>query len=290
MMRYAATPLPAAECLTDRDYQRLATFIRSRSGIHLPPSKKAMLEGRLRRRLHQLSIGSFTDYCRFLFEGSRAGDEESAIIDLVTTHKTYFFREPHHFDFLSLVALPALLASGAGTRRPLRVWSAGCSNGAESYSIAMVCRSFASEAHSYRFQMLATDICRDMLREAVRAVYPHDMVEMVPIELRKRYLLRTRPGDKDEVRVVVGLRRMIRFDYLNLVDVPYSVGSPIDVIFCRNVLIYFDKETQFRVLSHLCRRLGKHGYLFLGHSESINGLPVPLRAVAPTVFVPELSP
>ncbi len=275
---------PEAECLNDTDYRRLAALIQQHSGIRLPPAKKTLLESRLRRRLQQLSLESFEQYCHLLFEQGRIDDELGAILNLVTTNKTDFFREPHHFDFLAQIAMPTLLARGAGADRPLRLWSAACANGAEPYTLAMVCQDFADATRGFRFEVLASDICTDSLRAAHRAIYPHAMVQAVPMALRQRYLLRSRSSAENQVRIVRALRHRVSFSYFNLMDDAYPVTPPADIIFCRNVLIYFDKETQKAVVGRLCRHLREHGYLFLGHSESIAGFDLPLSPVAPTVF------
>ena len=283
------TLFPEGEALNESDYQRLADFIEQRSGIKLPASKRVLLEGRLRKRLRQLHLDSFGAYCRFLFENGNADDEEVEILDAVTTNKTDFFRENHHFTFLSEIALPELVKRGGGVRRPLRLWSAGCSNGAEPYSLAMVCQDFAGRQAGFQFRVLGTDISSSMLRMAQRAIYPHAMIDSVPLEWRKRYLLRCQDSGQDEVRIAPELRQLVSYAYVNLIWEAYPIEYQVEVLFCRNVLIYFDKPTQRAVLSRLCRHLVDGGYLILGHSETITGLSLPLQAVAPTVFVRERS-
>ena len=159
--------------LAPRDFVRLAEFIQQTTGIKMPPSKKTFLEGRLRKRLLALGAKSFGDYCRWLFDEGGLPEEETQLIDAVTTNKTDFFREPHHFDFLVREALPKLTVEGRGLESPLRIWSAGCSNGAEPYTIAMICQDFLVRLPRFRFEIWATDICTRMLDEAARAIYPH---------------------------------------------------------------------------------------------------------------------
>jgi chemotaxis protein methyltransferase CheR len=276
------SPLPAQLCLENEDYLRLAAFIHGRAGIKMPPSKKTFLEGRLRKRLQAMGAQSFGDYCRWLFEEGGLAEEETQLIDAVTTNKTDFFREPHHFDFLLREALPKLTAEGRGLESPLRIWSAGCSNGAEPYTVAMICQDFLAKTPRFRFDIWATDICTRMLDDAVRAIYPHVAIEPVPMEMRKRYLLRD--DQSDEVRIAPELRRRVGFARVNMIDAQYGLQQPQDLIFCRNLIIYFDKPTQRAVLQRLCRALRPGGYLILGHSESVTGLDLPLRAVAATVF------
>lgn len=276
-----------AEPLDDGDFRRLAELIHARSGIRMPPSKKAFLEGRVRRHLRRLGFASLSGYCHWLFEQDGLAEGESALIDAVTTNKTEFFRERHHFDFIADVALPALRAAGSGTQRPLRIWSAGCSNGAEPYSLAMVCEDFARAEPGFGFEILATDISTEMLRQAARAVYLHPMIEPVPMPLRQRYLLRD--DTRGEVRIVPELRRKVRFSYHNLMEEPYPGHRLTDIVICRNLLIYFDKPTQRDVLARLCRHVRPGGYLMLGHAEGIAGLSLPLRPVAPTTFMRETT-
>jgi chemotaxis protein methyltransferase CheR len=282
--------LPPAELLSDADFLRLSAYIHASTGIKMPLSKKTFLEGRLRRRLRGRGFASFDEYCNYLFAQGGLGEEETAIIDAVTTNKTDFFREPHHFDFLTRTALPELVERGIGTRSPLRIWSAGCSTGAEPYTLAMVCQEFAQVVPQFKAEILATDISLAVLQDAARAVYPHAQIDPVPMELRKRYLLRTRDASKDDVRIAPELRQMVKYGVVNLMDGKYPIPHPMDIIFCRNVLIYFDKATQRAVLARLCRTLKAGGYLLLGHSESINGMSLPLRSVAATVFVHEGQP
>lgn len=270
--------------LSPRDFARLAHYIHGVCGIKMPPSKRTMLEGRLRRRLRVLGLSGFTEYCAYLFDEGGLDGEAVHLIDAVTTNKTDFFREPEHFRYLAEAALPDLWAQGAGTRRPLVAWSAAASIGAEAYSIAMLLADFADTRRGFRFTVLASDICTEVLETAQAAVYPEEMIEPVPMEMRRRYLLRSRDRERATVRVAPDLRRHVQFARLNLVEGPYDMDVPVDVLFCRNILIYFDKPTQQMVLSHLCRHLVPGGYLFIGHSETVSGMDLPVRQVATTVF------
>ena len=264
----------------------MAEFIRTRSGIRMPPSKKSFLEGRMRRHMRRVGFATMSDYCKWLLEEGGLDQEGSALLDAVTTNKTEFFRERHHFEFLTNVVLPNFRTSSSGSRRPLLIWSAGCSNGAEPYSLAMTCEDFARANSGFHFEILASDISTEVLRTAKRAIYPHNAIGPVSMELRRRYLLHD-PGI-DEVRIVPDLRRKVIFKHHNLMDEPYPASRATDIVFCRNLLIYFERATQRAVLSRLCRCLSPGGYLFLGHSEgSIADMNLPLRPVAPTTFIRE---
>jgi chemotaxis protein methyltransferase CheR len=265
------------------DFHRLSRFINDLSGIKMSAAKKAMVEGRLRRRVRNLGFDTFSAYCRFVFDGGGLDQEGVHIIDAVTTNKTEFFREPDHFRFLAEQALPDL--APAGRVRPLRVWSAACSTGAEPYTLAMVLETALTGRPGLDFEILATDLCTEVLKTGVQGIYPEDMVAPVPMEWRHRYLLRSRDRAAQRVRIGPELRRKVRFQHLNLTADAYAVKGAFDVIFCRNVLIYFDKAVQAAVLARLCDHLLPGGYLFIGHSETVAGYALPVRAVAPTVFV-----
>ncbi|MGX5667691.1 CheR family methyltransferase [Rhizobium daejeonense] len=267
--------------ISKRNFDRLARFIYEYSGIKMPATKRTMLEGRLRRRLRATGISSFDEYCDYIFNHDGLQYESVYLIDAVTTNKTDFFREPNHFQYLRDRLLPALYA--AGTSR-LRVWSSACSTGAEPYTLAMVLEDFQSRAGSLDYTILATDLSTDVLATAIAGVYNADMVDPVPTALRQRFVMEHVQKGRREVRIHPRLRSKIGFGRLNLMDPKYSVGDPMHIIFCRNVLIYFDKPTQHKVVSRLCDNLIPGGHLFIGHSETVSGFDLPLKQVANTVF------
>lgn len=277
-------PLPTtfSDGLSDKDFRRLAQLIQGYSGIKMPPGKRTMLEGRLRRRVRATGAASLADYCRGLFEEDGLAAELVDLIDAVTTNKTEFFREPTHFDFLRDRGLSMLMTP---QRRTLKAWSAACSIGAEPYTLAMVIEEHLRETRSRGdYSILCTDLCTEVLEEAVAGIYPAAMIEPVPMELRRRYLMRARDAQRNVVRIAPALRSRLLFSRLNLMDEAYPVGDEMDMIFCRNILIYFDKPTQSKVLRRLCSHLRPGGMLFLGHSESVVGIDLPVRQVASTIF------
>lgn len=267
--------------LSRRNFDALARYIYEYSGIKMPVTKMTMLEGRLRRRLRATGIATLDGYCHYLFRQNGLEAESVYLIDAVTTNKTDFFREPKHFDYLQQVALPEMLADG---HRRLRLWSSACSTGAEPYTIAMVLQDFVEGTGEIDYRILATDLSTDVLQAARRGVYPEDMIIPVPAELRRKYVMSARDKARGDMRIHPHLRSKVGFARLNLMDSLYPVGDPMHVIFCRNVLIYFDKPTQANVLSRLCDCLAPGGYLFIGHSESITGFDLPVRQVANTIF------
>jgi chemotaxis protein methyltransferase CheR len=282
------SPTPAAggaDHLSPRNFQRLASFIESYSGIKMPPSKATMIEGRLRRRLRATGMTDLKQYCDFLFEKDGLATEAIHLINVMTTNKTEFFREPDHFRFLADQAVPHLLAHArSGSRTELKVWSAACSTGAEPYTLAMVLADLAQQNAGPRFGITATDISTEVLDVAVSGIYPEAMVAPVPPEIRRRYVLRSKDRSRQLVRMVPELRAAVRFARINLMEAPYPVEREMDIIFCRNILIYFDKATQQAVLQNLTDHLHAGGFLFLGHSETLAGFQLPLEPVGPTVF------
>lgn len=279
-------PLPSGIALSEKEFNRLSEFIHTECGIKMPPVKKIMLEARLQKRVRALGLRTFSEYCDFLL--SRHGIETELVhmIDAVTTNKTDFFREPAHFTYLTQTVLPELIRlHGAGARRELAIWSAGCSTGEEPYTLSIVLSEFARRLDSaFSFFILATDISTRVLGTAQKGIYEEEKIQPIPIEQRKKYLLKSRDRSSRLVRIVPELRERVRFRRLNFMEEDFGMREPMDVIFCRNVIIYFEKSVQEVVLNRFCRHLVPGGYLFLGHSETLNGLKVPLVQTSPTIY------
>ena len=280
-----ADPSLHAPRLSDREFAHLARLVETHAGIRMPPGKRTMLEGRLRRRLRERGFGDFSDYCRFLFDEGGLEAELGDLIDVVTTNKTDFFREPKHFEILTGLVLPDLVGRGIGSRRPLQVWSAGSSIGAEAYTLAMVLAEYGATSSGFSFRILGTDICTSVLRTASRAIFSEDMAGPIAPALRQRYLLRSRDRKARQIRIEPGLRALVEFRHLNFMAPEYRLPTAPDVVFCRNVIIYFDNTVRRAVLGRICACIEVGGYLFMGHSETIAGFDLPLEQVAPTVYV-----
>ena len=274
---------PTMERLTDRQFNSIVDIIQCQVGIQLPPTKRTMVEGRLRKRVRSLGLTGLDEYGRHLFEHGHLDSELVHVIDCVTTNKTDFFREPSHFDFLCQKAVPQLLQTR--DRKHLKIWSAACSIGAEAYTIAMVLQDLKLSGQHFDFSILGTDISTDVLGTARQAIYPESMMEPVPAAMRQRYVMTARDRKRQEARIIPELRQRVQFHRLNLMEPAYPFDRDVDVIFCRNVLIYFDKETQKAVIERLAKHLRPEGYLILGHSESMAcGASAGLSQVLPTIY------
>jgi len=275
----------AGAVMSNKDFCRLSEFIYLECGIKMSSAKKIMLEARLRKRLRMLGVKTYGEYCDYLFSPTGIDNELIHMIDLVTTNKTDFYREPAHFDYLVKQALPELTHAGdAGIRRPLMVWSAGCSTGEEPYTLAMVLGEFAESVHICQYMILATDISTRVLDVAKLGIYNEEKVSPVPAALKKKYLLRGKDRKRGLVRIIPELRVRVKFRRLNFMEEDFGMREPMDIIFCRNVIIYFDRKTQENLIRRFCKHLRTGGYLLMGHSETLFGMDVPLKQVAPTIY------
>ncbi len=268
--------------LTDGDFKKFSQFVYRHVGITLPPAKKTMVEARLQKRMRALGMNSHRDYVRFVFSPEGLEKELVNLIDAVTTNTTHFFRENAHFEHLKTKVLPQWLLRN-GLYRTMRFWSAGCSTGMEPYTLAIVLSEFSRQHQGFEFSILGTDISTKALQEAIAAVYSLEKVETVPQEYKQRYMLRGRGQKSDLVRMAPEIRGSVEFRRLNFME-EFAFEQPFDVIFCRNVVIYFDHPTQERLFRKLAQNLKNGGNLFIGHSESMAGMDVPLQPVAPTIY------
>lgn len=253
---------------TAEDFRQIAAILHSHAGIALTEGKAALVYSRLAKRLRALGLRSFRDYCA-LIQGVNGVDERQAMTAALTTNVTRFFREPHHFDHLRDQVLPALAARAAAGGR-VRLWSAACSNGQEPYSMALEVLSILPSAADVDVRILATDIDPNMVAEGRAGLYREEALEPVPPLLRQRWF--DRVGDGAETRWSAGdeLRRLVAFRELNLVG-DWPMRGRFDVIFCRNVAIYFDEETQERLWSRFVPLLAPDGVVYIGHSERVTG-------------------
>jgi chemotaxis protein methyltransferase CheR len=268
--------------LPDRLFSQFSQLVYDQCGINLHEGKKALLQARLNKRLRLTGIGSYAEYFRFITSGANSG-EFINFLDSVSTNLTYFFRESQHFDFLDAI-MPDLLArkQKEGNSR-LRIWSAGCSTGEEPYTVAMCVLGHFQDAMRWDLRILATDISTRALDEASKGIYSEERIQKVPPGMRQMHFRIRGENGRKEYEAAPHLKRIITFRRLNLKD-PYPFKGTFDFIFCRNVMIYFDKRTQEDLVNKMAGFLSTGGYLFVGHSESLTGLAHKLTYVRPAVY------
>lgn len=269
---------PSDFLFTDRDFQRIAGLIGAHAGIVLSEIKKDLVYGRLVKRLRQLGLQSFSDYITLIEQDD--DDEFECFVNSLTTNLTGFYREAHHFEDLQSTYLPRLFASKSS--RELRIWSAGCSTGAEPYSIAMAVAEVVPPDWTVR--ILATDIDTDVLEIARTGIYDLDWVsKSLDATRMKRWLMRGSGQHADKVRISQEICEMVTFLPLNLLEA-WPMRRCFDMIFCRNVVIYFDKSTQAVLFDRMANQMTPDGYLFIGHSESLNRVSERFRLVGRTIY------
>jgi len=269
--------------LNDGLFQKFSDLVYEKTGIFLKPEKKELLNARLGKRLRATGITSFKQYYEYVIN-DRSGDELVHLIDNVSTNFTSFFRENSHFEILSSTVLPAFVKEGRGKSKEILLWSSASSSGEEPYTMAMVVEDFVSRHPGMRYRIMATDISTRVLAQAKRGVYADERVIKVPTPFLKKYFQKGVGNSDGYVKVKDELRRMVHFDRFNLMgDFPWRAA--IDVIFCRNVMIYFNRETQQELVSKFHEALTPGGYLFIGHSESISGLKHNFTQVDATAYM-----
>jgi len=262
-------------------FQRL---IYSETGIWLSNSKKALLCGRLARRLRAVQVATMAGYHELVTQPDQHA-ERLLMIDAITTNETHFFREPKHFEFLLQEALPRWRAQAQQQRRSrtVRIWSAGCSSGEEPYSLAMLLAAEFPGADGWDVQIVATDISSRVLTAACKGVYSITKAPDIPIHLLHRFMLKGIASQQGHMKVAREIQRMVKFMRLNLSQGRYPMGMSFDLILCRNVLIYFDSESKRKVVNNLAKCLGDDGLLLIGHAENLNGLTSSVRSLRPTI-------
>jgi chemotaxis protein methyltransferase CheR len=268
--------------VTSREFGLYRTLVESKVGIHLSEAKQALLTARLLPRIRQLGLKNFSEYYELAVE--RDQEELGKLLDAICTNETHFFREPSQFELLERTIVPRWIAEAQrGDRAPrVRIWSAGCSTGEEPYSLGMaLTRALPPE---FTIEIFATDVSSKVLARAREAVYPMRRLHEVPETLHKRFLLRGTGPREGEFRIGPEIRRLVRFDSLNLVSPPRPSMGEFDAVLCRNVLIYFQAETRKKIVRWLCSQVTPGGYLFVGHSESLHDTGAPVRTVVPTVY------
>jgi len=262
--------------LTEDQFQKISELTYRLCGINLKEGKQALVRARLIKRLRALGISTFDDYIAFI-ESNDGQGELTFMVDVMTTNKTHFFREPEHFNYL----VDKILAAIQGRR--IRIWSAACSSGEEPFSIGMLLRENVADLDSRDVKILATDISNRMLEKARRSLYSEDVVRDVPPLFLQKYFTKTRQDNQTAYQVKTGVRNLVHFAWLNLMD-KWPMKGSFNVIFCRNVMIYFDRQTQQRLIQRFYDLLEPQGYLFVGHSEGLSAVSHKFRYVKPAIY------
>jgi chemotaxis protein methyltransferase CheR len=276
--------LPGDSHLADADYDFICRLVYEKSRISLGRDKKILVTSRLAKRLRQLKLDGYHQYCELL--RSPAGAEELRyLIDRISTNHTHFFRETKHFDFLREKLLPQWQADPRSRGAAFRVWSAASSTGEEPYTIAIHLAEHLAPAESGAWQIEATDISTRVLDIARKGVYDVERLSSMSHDLVRRHFQKGLGEWEGQFRVKNELRERVQFHHLNLLEPPYPFSQPFQVIFCRNVMIYFDRPTQEALVSHLAEKLVPGGHLFVGHSESLSGIKHSLKLVQPAVYL-----
>jgi len=269
--------------LTDKDFLTISNLVYKHCGINLHDGKKELVRARLSKRLRAGNFRTFSDYIKYILE-DRTGEEFSILIDVMSTNLTSFFREVQHFEFLQNKLLPEMLDRKQKNRDfKIRTWSAGCSSGEEPYSIAITLLDSVKEQDRWNIKVLATDISTRMLQSAQTGIYDGKRIEPVSPQQKNRYLMMRKENGQKLFEVAPALRKIVFFNYLNLMQ-EWPIKGPLDFIFCRNVMIYFDKPTQQNLVSRFYDILGPGGTLFTGHSESLTGIKHKFNYVQPTIY------
>ena len=266
--------------LSDEEFNKLRRLVFDVAGIYLSDSKRELIISRFSRRLRALNLDTFEEYYRFVISPDGLSEMQN-FINSITTNKTDFFRESHHFDFLVEHFVPEIVSS---RRREVRVWSAGCATGEEPYSIAMVLRHHLLEPHGINVKIFATDIDTHALDTARAGIYEERQIRPVPEEFLHKYFLRGKGHSFGLYKVKDSIKEMVSFRQLNFIADTYPISVLFDVIFCRNVIIYFNAETKRRVLTKILSFLVRGGYLILGHSETVFDMVKGLSYLKNTVY------
>jgi chemotaxis protein methyltransferase CheR len=265
---------------TDDDFERIRQFVSEHTGIVLTEAKKNMVYGRLSKRVRKGRFAGFTDFCDAIDDGDE--HEQEFLINAITTNLTAFFRENHHFEFLANTVIPELVKEKGHNKR-LRIWSAGCSTGEEPYSIAMTLKESLPNFDQWDVKILATDLDANVLEHGKRGIYTAERIEGLSPERTKRWFKRGSGDNADMVKVKDELKEMISFKRLNLLH-EWPMKGPFDFMFCRNVVIYFDKPTQKVLFARYEKILKPRAYLFIGHSESLYKVSTDFESMKHTTY------
>lgn len=271
--------------IKNSDFEMIRHLVYERSGINLTPEKKLMVEARLRKRVKELKLENIDRYFEHLNSQLDNEEEIISLLNVISTNKTDFFRESEHFQYLKDNILHKYIASDSyKSGNPFKIWCAASSTGEEPYTISFVLKEFQENETFFNFELYASDISTKVLEKAYLGIYEEEKAKDIPYELRQKYLLKSKNRKSGLVRVKPEIRKLVKYFRLNLKDDEYKVPQNFDVIFCRNVLIYFDKKMQEEVIISLSNHLKSGGYLITGHAETLSGMNLPLKRITSTIY------
>ncbi len=269
--------------MSNKTFLQFREFIQGHIGITIPDTKKVMVESRLFKRLKALNFSNYSEYADYFFSPQGEMNEIARFIECITTNKTDFYREVEHFNFLREKALPEIIK--LDDLQEINIWSAASSTGEEAYTLAMFTEEFLLNHPGMRYKILATDISEKVLNIGKKAIYPIYAGDPIPLLIKKKYCLKSKDGENPTFRIKNKLRERVLFRPINLTSESYPVKKSYHIIFLRNVLIYFNKETQAHILRNLYKHLHPNGFLFLGHSENLTDTSIPFKRVGPSIYV-----
>jgi len=273
----------AIQDLTAKEYGLIRDLVYQHCGINLGDNKMQLVRARLGKRLRTLKMTSYREYYEHV-KADRSGGEMTVLIDSISTNTTHLFRENQHFQFLEDAVRTWASKPKRAAREPMRIWSAGCSSGEEPCTIVMTMDNLTRQITGLNYLLLATDISTRMLERAAAGVFPQDRLANVPPDFKKRYFKRIKQGGEIAWQFDPQVYKQIRFAQLNFMDGQFPFRHGFDVIFCRNVMIYFDRATQEDLVAKFAKALNPGGHLMIGHSESLNNIKHPLTYVKPTIY------
>lgn len=271
--------LRSINSLTDEEFEHFRSIVYDETGINMSDMKRALLQSRLLRRLRILGLPDYSSYRTYLDE--HYSDELMQFVNVVTTNKTDFFREDQHFDYMVQEVLPAIEKK---EQKKIRIWSAGCSTGEEPYSISMTLHEFFAGREMPNIKILATDIDTQVLETAQNGVYKAESLQGMDADFAKRYFLKGKGENDGRFKIKDSVASLITFKRLNLLEFNYPMKGPFDIIFCRNVIIYFDKPTQKKLFEYMYDFLDDDGYLFIGHSENLSIVSDRFKCLGRTIY------
>ncbi len=269
--------------ITQQEYELVRQLVYERAGINLGDNRQHLVQARIAKIIRKEKFSDFQDYFKFL-KSDKSGREISHLIDAISTNTTYFFREADHFDFLKQTLLEKLEES-KGSLLTVRIWSAASSSGEEPYTIAMIVHKLMKQFPQLSLKMLATDISQEILEKAKSGIYPRERLKNVPEEYIREYFRKISSCKDVMFEISPEIKKLVTFANFNLMMPRYPFKYGFDYVFCRNVMIYFDRNTQENVVNKIAQHIRPGGYLIVGHSESLNGLKHPLKYIKPTIYM-----